>query len=163
MQPDNKVEKLWAGKIEPEGKIWSVQIIAGTSRPPDAEVTAVAVVACLDNKILFIKNKRGWDIPGGHVEKTDNTIEETARRELWEEACTECGKFKLVGFMISDYYQDRKTYIIILKTRVTCLLEFKPKHETIKRRLMLPQECVKHYYGNPLLMEKLLNAALGKR
>lgn len=160
--PDDNADKLWAGKIEPEGRIWSVQIIKGTSLPPDAEVTAVAVVACLDNKILFVKNKRGWDIPGGHIEKTDKTHEHAARRELREEACAECGRLRPAGFMISDFYPDRKTYIIIFKTQVTSLLEFKPRHETIKRRLMLPEECIKHYYGNPMLMEKLIRVALKK-
>lgn len=162
MPQNNKVEKLWAGKIEPEGRIWSVQIVEGASLPSGAEVTAVAVAAYLDNKILFIKNKRGWDIPGGHIEKTDKTHEHAARRELREEACAECGKLTPVGFMISDFYPDRKTYIIILRSQVTSLSEFKPRHETIKRMLMLPEECIKHYYGNPRLMEKLLKVALEK-
>jgi 8-oxo-dGTP pyrophosphatase MutT (NUDIX family) len=162
MRPDNKPKKFLAGKIEPKGKTWSVQIMAGSSLPAGADVTAVAIVACLGEKILFIRNKRGWDIPGGHVEPTDNTLEETAKRELLEEAGAECGNFKLVGYMISDFYPGRETYIAILKTRVLSLNDFTPRYETIQRRLMSPSECQQSYYGNPSLIEKLLKVALNQ-
>lgn len=157
-----ETEKFIGGKIEPEGRGWSVQIVKSESLPPKAEVTAVAIVACLDDKVLFIKNKRGWDIPGGHVEETDKGIEETARRELLEETCTECGELVLAGYMISDLYPDRKTYIAILKTEITSLEEFTPQYETIQRDLISPEECKERYYGNPSLMEKLLRVALNK-
>lgn len=157
-----EIEKFWGGEIE-EGRKWFVQIVKAESLPPDAQVTAVAIVACLNDKILFIRNKRGWDIPGGHVEKGDETIEQTARRELLEETCAEGKEFRLVGYLVSDLYLDKETYIPILLTKVSALHKFSPRHETEKRRLMTPEECKKFYYGNPLLIEELLRVALEER
>ena len=151
-----------AGRVEPEGRDWFVQIIKSYSLPIGAKVTAVAVVACLGNKILFIRNNRGWDIPGGHIETTDESIEKATQRELLEEACAQCHPPQLVGYLVSDLYPDSKTYIAILRTEVTCLLEFSPQHETIERKLILPEECIELYYGNPTLMKKLLKVALEK-
>lgn len=156
-----KIEKFWGGEVE-EGRRWSVQIVKAESLPSVAEVTAVAIVARLNDKILFIRNKRGWDIPGGHVEKGDETIEQAARRELLEEACVQGREFRLVGYLVSDLYLDKETYIPILLTEVTALRKFDPRHETEKRRLMTLEECKEFYYGNPLLIEELLRVALGK-
>lgn len=155
-----EAEKFLGGKVKPEERKWFVQIVKSESLPPHAEVTAVATVACLGDKILFIRNKRGWDIPGGHVEEIDESIEQTAKRELLEEACAECGEFRLVGYMISDFYPDRETYIAILKTEVTSLFNFSPQHETVERKLMSPKECKEFYYGNSALIEGLLKVAL---
>ena len=38
----------------------------------------------IDNKILLLKNDRGWDLPGGHLEK-DEDIEDGLVREIEEE------------------------------------------------------------------------------
>ncbi|MBI4215347.1 MAG: NUDIX domain-containing protein [Parcubacteria group bacterium] len=157
-----KSKKFLAGKVEPEGRDWFVQIIKSDSLPIGANVTAVAVVACLRNKILFIRNNRGWDIPGGHIETSDESIEKAAKRELLEEACARCGPSQLVGCLVSDFYPDGKTYIAILRTEVTSLLDFSPQHETIERKLISPEECIKLYYGNTTLMKKLLKVALEK-
>lgn len=155
-----ETEKFLGGKVEAEGREWFVQIVRAESLPPEAEVTAVAIVACLDDKVLFIRNERGWDIPGGHVEETDESPEQTAKRELLEETSAECGELKLVGYMVSDFYLDRQTHIVILKTEVTSLKEFIPQHETIERRLMSVKECRESYYGNPALIEELLKVVL---
>lgn len=156
-----EAEKFLGGSAGPEKREWFVQIIKADSLPPDVEVTAVAIVACLGDKIIFIRNSRGWDIPGGHVEETDKTIEQTAKRELLEETCAESVEFKLVGYMLSDFYPDRKTCIAIQRAEVVSLNEFIPQHETIERRLMSPKKCRELYYGNPALIEKLLKVALG--
>lgn len=105
-----EAEKFWGGEVRGEKRSWSVEIVKAESLPPYAEVTAVAILACLGDKILFIRNKRGWDIPGGHLEESDETPEEAVQRELMEETCALCQETKLTGYMISDYYPDRSTY-----------------------------------------------------
>lgn len=55
------------------------------------------------NQIMMIKNQRGWDIVGGHVEKEDNgNIVFTATRETLEEAGLEIYDFVPLGVMLVD-------------------------------------------------------------
>lgn len=46
-----------------------VRALGGTEeRPADPVVSAVFLIAIRDDRILAIRNERGWDVPGGHVE-----------------------------------------------------------------------------------------------
>jgi len=50
-------------------------------------------------KVLVVSNKPGkWGIPGGHPEEGES-MEETVRREVLEEACIELEDVKLLGVM----------------------------------------------------------------
>lgn len=147
------------GKVPKEKREWSVEIVKTTSVPPRAKVTAVAIVATHSNKILMVKNARGWDIPGGHVKKKES-IEQTAKRELMEEGCVEFGELEFRGYLVSDLFPDKPTYIIIFLTTITALYPFKSDFETVGRKLMSQAACQKKYYGNPKLIEALINVAL---
>lgn len=155
----NKILQFIGGKVAKEKREWSVKIVKAVSLPPGAEVTAVAVVAIRGNKVLMVKNPRGWDIPGGHVEKSES-IEQTARRELTEEGCVEPRKLEFAGYLVSDLFPDRPTYIVIFRTVITVLYPFKDDFETVGRKLMFPAACKENYYGNPKLIEALINVAL---
>lgn len=56
------------------------------------------IVVCLDKKGQFLVIRRShiderggqWTLPGGHIDENDNSIEEGALRELYEEANLEC-------------------------------------------------------------------------
>lgn len=59
-----------------------------------------ASCVCYDDsgKVLIISDKLGkWGIPGGKPE-VGETLEETAKREVLEEACVEIENLKLIGF-----------------------------------------------------------------
>lgn len=154
-----EIEKFLGGRVAGEKRNWFVQVVKAESLPPETEVTAVAIVACLNNKILFIRNKRGWDIPGGHIEKSDATLEEAVKRELAEETCVQCHKVELTGYMVSDYYPDRPTYIAIFRTELSSVPKFEPRHETLECQLVSPKEAVNLYYGNPTLIKTVINTA----
>ena len=65
---------------------------------PFDEVTAVVVApftACGD--IVAVVLARGVDIPGGHVQHRDLTVEDVARREAKEEAAILLGEVFLTG------------------------------------------------------------------
>lgn len=53
--------------------------------PPIDSVSSVHAIIFHSSKIVVIQNKRGLDIPGGHVEKNE-TLDEALRREIKEEA-----------------------------------------------------------------------------
>lgn len=155
----NKILRFIGGKATREEREWLVKIVKAVSLPPGAEITAVAVVATHGDKVLMVKNARGWDIPGGHVEKTES-IEQTAKRELMEEGCAKSGKLEFAGYLISDLFLNKPTHIVIFRTTITALHPFKDDFETVSRKLMSPAACKKNYYGNPKLIEALINVAL---
>ncbi|MFA6593903.1 MAG: NUDIX hydrolase [Candidatus Buchananbacteria bacterium] len=55
---------------------------------------------CLDNnnQVLIIKNEHGWGLPGGHPEEGES-VEQSLRREILEEADATVGSFKLFGYI----------------------------------------------------------------
>lgn len=59
--------------------------ISDDTIPPINSVTSVHAIIFHTSKIVVIQNKRGFDIPGGHIEKNE-TIDEALRREIKEEA-----------------------------------------------------------------------------
>jgi 8-oxo-dGTP diphosphatase len=69
----------------------------------DIELTFAVISAIYQGKWLYVRHKerRSWEIPGGHRE-TGEMIDETAKRELFEE--TGCKEVDLVP--ICDYSMD---------------------------------------------------------
>jgi 8-oxo-dGTP diphosphatase len=69
----------------------------------DIELTFTVISAIYQGKWLYVRHKerRSWEIPGGH-RKPGELIDETAKRELFEE--TGCKEVDLVP--ICDYSMD---------------------------------------------------------
>src|ERR1043166_6581527 len=73
--------------------------------PPFDTITSVAVVPFTpDGRIVAALLDRGVDLPGGHVQETERTIEETARREVMEEVGITLKDLFAVNIIQSDYY-----------------------------------------------------------
>ena len=63
-------------------------------------VSQVSAYCIYKGKLVLVKNKRGWGIPGGHPEKGENA-QEALERELLEEAGLIAKQYssKLIGWM----------------------------------------------------------------
>lgn len=129
-------------------------------RPPEYErllITAsVGFISPQDNNHLYvaIRNKRGWDIPGGHVEEGETPIQ-AFERELEEEAqCTLLPGVKSVAMLESKAIS--KTGIVVY--RGLCLVKsFAPTEKILERQLFSEDELLNIYFGDQGIFRKLLD------
>jgi 8-oxo-dGTP diphosphatase len=75
-----------------------VEFIPTNTFDVDLPVTTVKVYAIEDGQLLLTKVGRGWDLPGGHIEKGE-TPEDALVREIQEEAGGKIGTIKLIGYL----------------------------------------------------------------
>ncbi|WP_261575215.1 NUDIX hydrolase, partial [Frankia gtarii] len=131
--------------------------------PPFEQVTSAAVVAVTDDGRLVVADlARGLDIPGGHVQRGESSIDETVRREAWEEVRVQLGVLHPVEVIESDYFgADDLTYMVIRTGRVAELGPWEATHESAGRVVIDPEEFLRSYRGrDPALMRHLVTTAL---
>lgn len=109
--------------------------------PSGTDVSAViALVFDEDGKMLAVKNQRGWDFPGGHVEPGE-TPEAALHREVLEEACAKIRNPRL--FMSASMERTMLFYI----AEIAELRPFTGEYETTTRTFMTPEEFIVSYDG----------------
>lgn len=117
--------------------------------PPAVLTTGAFLLAFRGDRLLMTRlAARDWDIPGGHVDAGE-TPEETARRELYEEAGATVGIVRVIGydkFIVhaaapEGYrYPHPVSYQLFYWGRITLLDPFTPTKEALERRLFAPEE-----------------------
>lgn len=117
---------------------------------PVRDLIGTAFVLAFDGgRFLHTKLvKRGWDLPGGHVE-VGETPEETARREAYEETGATLGplhllayqRLRLLGPQPAQYkYPYPESYQVFYWAHLVALDTFIPTSETSARGLFTPDE-----------------------
>jgi ADP-ribose pyrophosphatase YjhB (NUDIX family) len=135
--------------------------------PPLYRITSAAVVPFIDqDKIVTTVLQRGLDIPGGHVEVSDEGIVNTIKREANEEACLSLtDPLFLIGVISSDYKgksPEHTTYMLITAGKVGALTEFTPRCESINREIVSTSEFLDRYTaGSHEMMEEIIARARG--
>jgi 8-oxo-dGTP pyrophosphatase MutT (NUDIX family) len=97
------------------------------------------------SKILAIRNERGWEIPGGHIEPGE-THEEALIREVVEEAGATFSDAKLLAIIESsnqDKYKDK--VMLIYVTKNFKLGEFTPSEDAFNREVIEIKEFLQRY------------------
>jgi 8-oxo-dGTP diphosphatase len=130
--------------------------------PKLQQVTSVAVFPMTsENHFLAVNLPRGLDIPGGHVEKSDTTIYDTARRETYEEAYISLDdNLKTLGVISSDYngdFDENITYMVILIGKVKSIEKGLFQHESTGRKEIHINDFLSNYSaGSSECMQELL-------
>lgn len=133
--------------------------------PPFELVTSASVLAFTNEGKLIAVNtkKRGVDLPGGHVEPHEIDPLETLKREIMEEAYIAIHSPELVEVIESDYFSDRKSYMLIYVACVDNIGTFIPTDEISERLIVNPKEFIELYRGNDKpYMTELINESWKK-
>ena len=123
--------------------------------PPTSKVSAVFFLGIKDNQILSIRNERGWDIPGGHVEEGEALLE-ALRRETLEEASAKFMKVKPFLYLSSDDYDK---VMLFYFTNDFVLEEFKPHEDSFERAVLSIEDFLSKYYGDKEMMRRIFKIA----
>jgi ADP-ribose pyrophosphatase YjhB (NUDIX family) len=123
--------------------------------PEDKDVSAVFLIGFVDNKILTIRNERGFDIPGGHLEKGE-TVKDALVREVKEEASAEFKEEKPILYLSSD--SNKKVMLFYTSSKLE-LEEFQPFEDSFEREILTKKIFLQKYFGDKDLMRKVLDNA----
>ncbi len=110
------------------------------------------------SKILTIKNDRGWEVPGGHVENGE-TPAECLIREVKEEAGAIFTNPRLLAVIESDdqeKYKDKEMLIYVTKDFE--LVEFIPSEDALEREVIEIKDFLQKHKGVIDFTEIILRA-----
>jgi 8-oxo-dGTP diphosphatase len=141
--------------------------------PQDLITSAFGLLFDGDRFLMTRLAKRGWDIPGGHVEPGETPLE-TMRREVYEETRVRPGTVALLGYQkilihgakpAGYRYPYPVSYQVIFWGQVAAQEPFAPTGEVTERGLFLPAEARQILHGEAAILalyEAALAAATGK-
>lgn len=139
---------------------------------PEKELITSAHGLCFkDNKLLLMNlNHRGWDIPGGHIEKEEAPAD-CFKREAYEEGYI-TGSCSLLGYIAVNHTENiewnsegrypKVGYQIFYRMDVQQIYEFKAAHESRDRIWINPKD-IKKYNKNWNTLSKYFRCCNEKR
>ena len=129
-----------------------------TLLPKTESISSVFLLALKGSKILAIKNERGWDIPGGHIEERE-TPRESLIREVQEEAGATFSNEKLLAIVESDDEGKYKNKIMLVYvTDDFTLGEFKQSEDAFDRDVIEVEDFLKRYKDHFDFTEMIVKA-----
>jgi len=118
------------------------RVVITEQMPEQHLITCAFVLAFKGNELLLTNlNDRGWDIPGGHIEKGE-IPEEAARRELYEETGASVDNLNYLGFEVIKLFGEKpegykypfpNSYMIFYCARITSLDKYAKNDESAGR------------------------------
>jgi hypothetical protein len=76
-----------------------VEFFVSKLLPTNIPITAVKIFDICDNELVLVNTPKGWDIPGGHLEKNETAIQ-ALKREVYEETCGVIEECTIVGYLM---------------------------------------------------------------
>lgn len=134
-----------------------VNFIDESSLPAKEIVSAVFFIGFIENKVIAIRNERGWDIPGGHVEASDANLIEAIKREVEEEAAA---VFQCIKPFATLTYSGKKHTMLFFTSKNCLLNNFISKKDVFERKLMTIPEFITKYNWKKQVIVPLIERAL---
>ena len=130
-------------------------VLPSAAVPPE-RVSGVFLVASQGGRLLVIRNERGWDLPGGHVEPGE-TLDAALRREVMEEACATFGDAEPYATLAAA--PDAARVMLLYRSSGYELHSWHPAPDSFERGEMDPAGFVARYHGDRALMRRILELA----
>ena len=127
----------------------------GEELPTRKTVSAVFLIAFSDRKILSVRNERGWDIPGGHLEGDEDFLH-GLRREVREEAGALVKEAKPYGILSSA---SSPKVMLFFASDSLSLGAFVPSEDAFERDLLEQEDLLSRYYGDRELLRAMIEEA----
>ncbi|MCB0331433.1 MAG: NUDIX hydrolase [Bdellovibrionales bacterium] len=123
---------------------------------PD-NVTSVGALCLSNERVVLVKNRRGWDIPGGHID-TGETILEALVREIREETGSEC--FFAYPLIVLESRRDcNPTYIPVFMAKIAEPDRAHQRANEISNVTTVSvAEFLDSYHGNPIFASAVAEA-----
>lgn len=119
-------------------------------------VNSVYLIGFKSGMILAGRNERGWDVPGGHLEKLEKPYGALVR-EAMEEVGTHVRSAEPFAILSSS---KSPRVMLFFFTNDFELTNFTPKEDAFERDLLKIDEFLRRYYGDKILMSKIIDKAI---
>lgn len=134
----------------PKGRQANFRLCEPGFVPPFEQVTSVSVIPfTADGVMVATEDKRGKDLPGGHVAEGETSCNQTAERESLEEAGIKLRNLRFLRAIESDLYGTEPgdlTYMVIMTAIVDAIVaeplegtrhlmtveQFKAEHKSLR-------------------------------
>jgi 8-oxo-dGTP pyrophosphatase MutT (NUDIX family) len=149
----------------PEGHDWISSWHPPPTAPDGIPHGAAGICVTPSGEVVLISGDGvRWDLPAGRPEG-DETLEQTLRREMLEEACATVVDARLLGFYRSACVSGPETGRVLFRSfwlANVVLGAWVPEFEIAHRRLVPPEEVLSHLPAPylPFLRRALLEAGV---
>ena len=141
---------------------FELKVLPKDQAPPEVEtVSAVFLLGFVGELVLSCRNERGWDIPGGHVERGES-LEVALQREVQEEAGASV--YNPTPYALLSTHGNPKAMLFYASSTLS-LHDFSPRNDAFERKLMSTEDLLRLYHGDATLLQRLIREAqeiLGK-
>ncbi len=121
----------------------------------ETKVSSIYLIGFIGDKIVAARNERGWDIPGGHLEKGEELMD-GLRREVEEEAGVSFTD-ALPYATLSLPHEEKH---MLFFTSDSCKLgDFIPKPDAFERDLLDVETLIERYHWDKGLLRDLIQKA----
>lgn len=133
------------------GQDWRVAWHPPPDPPEGMPHGAQAICRAGDDVVLIGTDGQLWGLPGGRPEPGE-TLADTLRREVWEEACATVTAERLLGFTAARCVRGREQGVVLVRSMWLAdvvVHPWRPEFEISHRRLVPASEAFAAMYVPP--------------